>query len=722
MTKSRTKKSSNCNSTDAKVEVEHSVMSQVLLAIFFSFVLPLAVVMYLSSITDVNSTGISSAGSSVGFNDNGMKMGHGQRSSPQSLNHQQGGIPLTNSGSSRRSSSYGIMHDSSNGLKQDPKANGAISPDQSQYQSHTSQTTTNKKAKSNLVVVSQDQLDAIEKVEQLQQKIKELPNDLGLWTQLGVAQIIRDSMNLTGGSASMDFVDSFQKALVLAGMRSGMLSKSNPDSKELITGTATRCQILDYLASGYEASRLIKETITTRSQIIDHLQCTAEMRYTSLVSRAKNLITKGDYAGAYRDLADILKGDDYLMTLLKNRTKHPFLLMTSLLEGDESVVPNGWQWLIDESGMILSTLETVLTIADDDPMQPRSLMSVVLESIQDIHRGLFTYYDKKTNDTKQAWYHLNTANKLKRHYTAFTNQETRDVQINERISFYNKKFFNTLSKSGIDSKTPIFIIGFPRSGTTLLETIVDSHSMVAGLGEASALMNMLPEIHARIPHLYNLSGVEHVRGYLETTGSKILAAMQSRFEDLGESDDVIKSPNVKYLIDKQNVNYQFIPYIHLLFPNAIIINVVREPMDVLFSNYRLDLSSVIPGEGRTDATSDFKELSDYYKMFRRVMRAWDEVLPDRVTHIRYDDLVNDSENVIRSLLDMLGLEWNPEMLKFHERKLAIFTPSNNQVRKPMYKDSIQRWKKYEEQLQPLKTLIGDDAEWNQPTTLLNYTS
>ena len=140
-------------------------------------------------------------------------------------------------------------------------------------------------------------------------------------------------------------------------------------------------------------------------------------------------------------------------------------------------------------------------------------------------------------------------------------------------------------------------------------------------------------------------------------------------------------------------------------------------MDVVFSNYRLDLS-----KENEDNTLAFSSLAQNYKIFRKVMRSYEEILPGRITHVRYDDLVNDTENVVRALMEKLELEFDKSTLEFHKQKRTVITASASQVRQRMYKSSLQRWKKYEMQLLPLKDLLGNDSEWNQKTVLPGYES
>eukprot|EP00814_Leptocylindrus_danicus_P022521 CAMPEP_0116022924 /NCGR_PEP_ID=MMETSP0321-20121206/11269_1 /TAXON_ID=163516 /ORGANISM="Leptocylindrus danicus var. danicus, Strain B650" /LENGTH=134 /DNA_ID=CAMNT_0003494073 /DNA_START=124 /DNA_END=525 /DNA_ORIENTATION=- len=132
-------------------------------------------------------------------------------------------------------------------------------------------------------------------------------------------------------------------------------------------------------------------------------------------------------------------------------------------------------------------------------------------------------------------------------------------------------------------------------------------------------------------------------------------------------------------------------------------------MDVLFSAYRLDLNNRDTEGNNHDVTSSFEGLANSYGKYRDVMNYWDEALPGRVMHVRYEDLVNDFEAVAKAVIKAADLDWDPSIIDFHKKERAINTPSANQVRQGLYTRSVQRWKKYEEFLNPLKILLGNNA-------------
>lgn len=162
-------------------------------------------------------------------------------------------------------------------------------------------------------------------------------------------------------------------------------------------------------------------------------------------------------------------------------------------------------------------------------------------------------------------------------------------------------------------------------------------------------------------------------------------------------------------------NYYNVGFIHMLFPNALILHVAREPMDTIFSAYKHEFPS-----GTLDYTSQFDSLAELYHSYRDLIEHWDRVLPGRVTHVRYEDMVHDMPNIARKIIEATGLEWDDNVLEFHKKKQAVNTLSTTQVRKGIYKDSLQAWRRYETHLAPLVELIGARTNYDLKTSLKGY--
>jgi len=152
-------------------------------------------------------------------------------------------------------------------------------------------------------------------------------------------------------------------------------------------------------------------------------------------------------------------------------------------------------------------------------------------------------------------------------------------------------------------------------------------------------------------------------------------------------------------IDKLPLNFLYIGLIHLALPNAAIINLQRNPVDTCYAIYKQLFVDAYP------YSYDLEELARYYVAYHQLMEHWNEVLPGVIHTVRYEDLVDDIETNTRQLLDVCGLEWQPECLKFYENKEASTTASTAQIRRPVYKSSVGKWREYEQQLQPVVEIL-----------------
>ncbi len=232
---------------------------------------------------------------------------------------------------------------------------------------------------------------------------------------------------------------------------------------------------------------------------------------------------------------------------------------------------------------------------------------------------------------------------------------------------------------------PIFIVGMPRSGTTLVEQILASHPEVRGTGELTLLYCA---ILAGVP-LYP-DGLEHLDG-------KGLKAISKHYL-MGLAD---LAEGARYATDKLPVNYERVGLIAEAFPEAPIIHLRREPLDVCVSCY-----TTIFFEGQS-FSYDLEELGRYYRLYRDMMTHWKAVVPaDRLIELVYEDLVADPEPQIRRLLEHCGLPWSDACLRFHENERPVQTASATQVRQPLYSSSVGRWRRYEKHLQPLIDLLS----------------
>jgi tetratricopeptide (TPR) repeat protein len=267
-----------------------------------------------------------------------------------------------------------------------------------------------------------------------------------------------------------------------------------------------------------------------------------------------------------------------------------------------------------------------------------------------------------------------------------------DTMLRGIKAVFTREFFEARQPLPQDAgRTPVFIVGMPRSGTTLIEQILSSHPTLFGAGE---LMDM-SEVIQHAPSA--VAG----QPFAEWAG-KISA---EEFHALGKSymDRVWKlAPGADYITDKMPANFFHIGMIHLMLPNAKIIHAMRDPMDSCFSCYSRLFNDTMA------FAYDLGTLGRYYVRYMQLMEHWRDVLPrGTVLDVRYEDMVEDVEGQSRRMLDYLGMPWNEACLAFYENKRHVQTASVAQVRKPIYKTSIARWERFGANLDPLLEIVRD---------------
>ena len=249
---------------------------------------------------------------------------------------------------------------------------------------------------------------------------------------------------------------------------------------------------------------------------------------------------------------------------------------------------------------------------------------------------------------------------------------------------------------GSERADPIFIVGLPRSGSTLLEQVLASHSQIEGTHE----LPEIPAIAATLVLEQEADGAT-VRNPLAT----LTAAEIGRFADqyLSRCQRYRRSGTPRFT-DKQLGNFRNVALIHLMFPRAAIIDIRRHPMASGFACYKQHFSHLMP------FCYDLGEIARYYRDYVRLMDHIDTVLPGRVHRVHYERLVADPEGEVRKLLDYCGLPFEPACLQFHANRRAVRTISSEQVRRPIFKDSVEQWRHYQPWLGPLREGLGDLAD------------
>ena len=290
----------------------------------------------------------------------------------------------------------------------------------------------------------------------------------------------------------------------------------------------------------------------------------------------------------------------------------------------------------------------------------------------------------------QAFAHYAAGNAAKRRTAPFDAAAFED-KCRRVAATFSAEFLNARSGSGLADAAPIFIVGLPRSGSTLVEQVLASHSQVEGTME-------LPHILRYVRELDNRGGVTDA--YPESAGElspQQLSALGRRFLD---ETRIYRSGRARF-IDKMPNNFSHIGLIHLMLPQATIIDVRRNPMDACFSAFKQHFA-----QGQS-FSYDLEDLGRYYRNYVDLMDHWDAVLPGKVFHLAYENLVRDTEAQVRQLLGFCGLDFEPSCLKFYETRRSVRTASSEQVRQPMYDSSVGLWRHFEAQLGPLQRSLGD---------------
>ena len=423
----------------------------------------------------------------------------------------------------------------------------------------------------------------------------------------------------------------------------------------------------------------------------------------AISSRGSSLIILGKYEEAARDFLVVLEKDT------RRRFQDIFTGLSRILQAKEEAVPGGWDPVLVKLNEMIPLLEMQY-----ESMENPQAKNMIASSLNRFYHCMFLYHDSKTKDVDAAWENLTKSYKHKMSTIAPWNKGFESSKISATKKIFHEGFWP--EGVGSQSKVPVFVIGFVRSGSTLLERVLDAHPQIVGTGENSVFNGRLDTIRNKIVEASMLGDSSKLAEVISTLADGVVDEMRDRhkmaLEKEGHDVDELSTGAPQRYVDKMLTNYYNVGFIHMLFPNALILHVAREPMDTIFSAYKHEFPP-----GTLDYTSEFESLAELYHAYRDLIEHWDKELPGRITHVRYEDLVNDMPNTARRIIHAAGLDWDEGVLDFHKKKHAVNTLSTTQVRKGIYKDSLQAWRKYEKHLQPLVELIGDRTFWNLETTL-----
>ncbi|MEO1078904.1 MAG: sulfotransferase [Pseudomonadota bacterium] len=297
-------------------------------------------------------------------------------------------------------------------------------------------------------------------------------------------------------------------------------------------------------------------------------------------------------------------------------------------------------------------------------------------------------------DYSSAFDHFARGNALRARQLSYSAEQLQG-EMKSQLSILDAELFEAAVHGGSEAPDPIFILGMPRAGSTLLEQILASHSLIEGTRELPNILSLAQKLRRR-------RGVSGERpGY-----PKILRSLSSGDRrSLGESyleQAAVHRHGAPRFIDKMPNNFRHIGLIHLILPHARIIDARREPMACCFSNFQQ-----LFAEGQ-EFSYDLTDLGHYYRCYEGVMAHWDTVLPERVFRVQHERLLDDLEGELHRLFEYLDLPFEDICLRYWESDRAVRTPSSEQVRRPLFHDAQYRWQNYADWLGPLREALGKD--------------
>ena len=404
--------------------------------------------------------------------------------------------------------------------------------------------------------------------------------------------------------------------------------------------------------------------------------------YSALKHYRRALALKPDLADAYNNMGNVLK------ELGELREAEAAYLEALRLD------PN-------VAGVYVNLADSKTFAVDDPHLAAMEALAAKSEGLSKVDRMQIDFALGKAyadlQDYPRSFRHLHAGNAAKRATIAY--DETAAFALFDDIErIFAPDMIKAKAGSGDPSPVPIFVVGMPRSGTTLIEQIIASHPMVHGAGELPTFNEVILTVRGTdggtIPYPAFVAALD--RDALRQIGRDYVAR-------LSEFARQQASTTVQRVTDKMPSNYYFLGLIHLALPHAKIIHTIRDPVDTCVSCF----SKLFSAE--QNHTYELAELGRYYARYQRLMKHWRRVLPGSFLDVRYEDVVADLEGAARRIIAYCGLPWDDRCLSFHRTERPIRTASATQVRKPIYNSAVGRWRVYENQLEPLLSALRADT-------------
>ena len=293
----------------------------------------------------------------------------------------------------------------------------------------------------------------------------------------------------------------------------------------------------------------------------------------------------------------------------------------------------------------------------------------------------------------EAFFHLERGNKIKNDQSLYS-IERMDKELQAQIDVCDETFFGDLGSGGHDTKDPIFILGLPRAGSTLVEQILASHSMIDGTLELPNILSIAQSLRG-----------EDIYGKLGNYPKSMNSLTLEQRETMGKGfieDTKMHRKDAPMFTDKMPNNFRHIGLIHLIMPNAKIIDARRYPLDCCFSMFKQ-----LFAQGQ-EFSYGLAEAGSYYKSYVNLMNHWDKVLPNKILRVNNEDIIEDLEGQVKRMLEFLELPYEEECISFYETDRSVRTASSEQVRRPINKEGMERWKPYSKHLKPLLNSLGEE--------------
>ena len=304
------------------------------------------------------------------------------------------------------------------------------------------------------------------------------------------------------------------------------------------------------------------------------------------------------------------------------------------------------------------------------------------------------YEDRQ--EYNQAFQSYQQGNDLQHAHNGFDINKI-EQQVAEQIKYCTPELFKNRGDLGLNTPDPIFIVGLPRAGSTLLEQILASHSQVDGTMELHNILGLAARLRGR-----NQNNQANQESQYPKNLHEIKPDYFKRFGQQFIDETQVYREHAPLFIDKMPNNFLHIGLIRLILPNAKIIDARRAPMACCFSGFKQ-----LFAEGQ-DFSYNLEDIARYYQAYLKLMAHWQQVLPDFVLTVNHEDVVDNLEKQVRRILDFCGLAFEQSCLDFHKTKRNIKTPSSEQVRQPIYKSATEQWRHFEQHLAPLKKVLNND--------------